>query len=211
MNEQDKAFARRSKDPKFLNRWFVGRGIDIGCGNDPINPAQWPNITEIVPYDRIIDPSHDAETVPQYGEEFTFVHASHCLEHMTDVWATLGRWWELIIPGGFLIFTVPDFSLYEHHVWPSQFNSDHKHKFTTSLKISHEYHAIYPSSIYYGPAFRVEKMELLSEHFDPYLPSNVDQTLGRAECAIEVVVQKLPNIDPVPLWTSVQIESDSDE
>ncbi|MDD2307942.1 MAG: hypothetical protein PHP53_24780, partial [Prolixibacteraceae bacterium] len=54
---------------------FSGKGIDIGCGPDPV--------TKDVQH---FDFEHgDANHITKYvREEFDFVYASHCLEHMHE-------------------------------------------------------------------------------------------------------------------------------
>lgn len=100
-----------------------GSGIDIGCGGDPVTPSC-----------RRFDLEHgDANRVSEFvKDEFDFVFASHCLEHMHDPSVTLLDWWKLVKVGGHVFFLVPDEDLYEQGVFPSRFNSDHKATFTIS-------------------------------------------------------------------------------
>ena len=63
---------------------------------------------------------------------YDFVHSSHTLEHMRDAAEALCNWWRILAPGGYLIVVVPDWELYEQGVWPSQWNSDHKQRFSLS-------------------------------------------------------------------------------
>jgi SAM-dependent methyltransferase len=102
---------------------LTGRGIDIGCGPDPITPEA-----------RRFDlEDGDANHISQYvHEQFDFVYSSHCLEHMHNPQDALLDWWKLVKPGGHLFFTVPDEDLYEQGVFPSRFNGDHKATFTIS-------------------------------------------------------------------------------
>jgi len=98
-----------------------GRGIDIGCGPDPVSPTA-----------RRFDlEDGDANRISEYvKEQFDFVFSSHCLEHMHKPQEALLQWWQLVKPGGFLFFIVPDEDLYEQGVFPSRFNADHKATFT---------------------------------------------------------------------------------
>lgn len=98
-----------------------GKGIDIGCGPDPVTPDA-----------RRFDlEDGDANRVTDYiQDQFDFVFSSHCLEHMHDPKIALQGWWKLVKPGGFLFFIVPDEDLYEQGVFPSRFNADHKATFT---------------------------------------------------------------------------------
>ena len=102
---------------------LTGKGIDIGCGADPI--------TEDVHRFDIED--GDANHITQYvKEQFDFVYASHCLEHMHNPCEAILEWWKLVRVGGHLFFIVPDEDLYEQGVFPGRFNSDHKATFTIS-------------------------------------------------------------------------------
>lgn len=98
-----------------------GKGIDIGCGPDPVTP-------DVRRFD-VAD--GDANHITDYvREQFDFVYSSHCLEHMQDPRRALAGWWQLVRPGGHLFFIVPDEDLYEQGVFPSRFNPDHKATFT---------------------------------------------------------------------------------
>src|SRR5471030_1246495 len=70
-----------------------GKGIDIGCGSDPVTPEA-----------RRFDIEHgDANVISQYvKEQFDFVFSSHCLEHMHNPRTTILDWWKLVAPGGHL-------------------------------------------------------------------------------------------------------------
>ncbi len=100
-----------------------GKGIDIGAGNDPVVP-------DVKIFDTL---DGDANDITNYvHEQFDFVYASHCLEHMHNPGETLIDWWALVKKGGHLFFIVPDEDLYEQGVFPSRFNPDHKATFTLS-------------------------------------------------------------------------------
>ena len=98
-----------------------GKGIDIGCGSDPVTP-------EVCKFDT----QHgDANQITKHvHEEFDYVFSSHCLEHMRNPGEAILEWWRLVRPGGHLFFIVPDEDLYEQGVFPSRFNRDHKATFT---------------------------------------------------------------------------------
>ena len=188
MDEQSKSAARRKKDWRYSNRWLVGRGLDVGCGPDPLKKEDWPNVSEVVPYDKS-NGNIDGRFLPEIkDEEFDFVHSSHSLEHMTDVRTTLSNWLRVIKPGGFIVCTIPEEFLYERGRWPSPFNEDHKFSFTlraipiipTSLNIAH---------MLWKLPVDVELISLLTEGWNPAKMSQ-DQTLSEAECAIEFVVRK---------------------
>jgi SAM-dependent methyltransferase len=113
--ETIKAHRRRAMDGWF-EKYFVGKGIDIGCGSCPVTPDCFPWDVQ----------NGDAQSLPGVeGKSFDWVYSSHCLEHLADPSAALRRWWEVLKPGGFLIVSVPDEDLYEQGKWPSGLNNGH--------------------------------------------------------------------------------------
>jgi SAM-dependent methyltransferase len=106
-------------------RCLVGRGIDIGCGDDPVTP-------DCQHWDRA---QGDAQSLPGVAPaSFDWVYSSHCLEDLPDPRAALARWWALLRPGGHLLLAVPDEDFYEQGGCPlgapSRFNGDHRWSFT---------------------------------------------------------------------------------
>lgn len=102
---------------------LAGKGIDIGCGPDPLSP-------DVKPFDL---KDGDANEITRYVDgQFDFVYSSHCLEHMHEPRKAILEWWKLVRPGGHLFVIVPDEDLYEQGVFPSRFNADHKATFTLS-------------------------------------------------------------------------------
>jgi SAM-dependent methyltransferase len=188
MDEQSKAANRRKHDWRFTNRWLVGRGIDVGCGPDPLKVEDWPKVVEVVPYD-VVHGNIDGQFLPEIlDESFDFLHSSHCLEHLKDPRAALVNWLRVIKPGGFAVVTVPEEFYYEFARWPSRFNEDHKHSFTLRPM------PLIPRSVnllnflWRAPA-EVEHLTLLTEGWDP-AKAGQDQTMLGAECAIEFVLRK---------------------
>lgn len=98
-----------------------GKGIDIGCGPDPVFETA-----------RRFDLEQgDANHITRFvSDTFDYVYSSHCLEHMHNPPGALLEWWQLVKPGGYLFFVVPDEDLYEQGFFPSLFNGDHKATFT---------------------------------------------------------------------------------
>jgi len=127
MNEASKTNAIRSKD--FFKNYLSGRVVDIGAGDDPVIPGV-----------EIFDLAQgDANQILNHltPNAYDAVHASHCLEHMNDPFRAVSDWYALLRPGGYLILVVPEETLYEQMIWPSAFNSDHKHTFR--YKIPHSW------------------------------------------------------------------------
>jgi len=112
----------------FLEKYFSGKIIDIGAGEDLVCDAA----------ERFDQDDGDANHITRYRDLDTYdtVHSSHCLEHMHDPEKALLEWWKLIKPGGYLVLVVPDEDLYEQGFWPSRFNRDHKATFTLNNKKS---------------------------------------------------------------------------
>jgi SAM-dependent methyltransferase len=130
MYESSKALMRRLHDSRFATRYFVGDGIDIGSGPDPL--SQYGEMFPLMRSCREWDlPDGDAQTLSSVGyASLDFVHSSHCLEHMKDPREALYHWLRVLKPGGHLIVTIPDEDLYEQGIFPSSFNEDHKWTFT---------------------------------------------------------------------------------
>lgn len=121
MNETQKT--NRLRSDGFFKKYFQGRVLDIGCGNDLVVPYAEPH--------DILYGHADAGRIlnNENKESYDCVYSSHCLEHMGNVPAALEQWWGLVKPGGFMILVVPDEDLYEQGIWPSRFNNDHKATF----------------------------------------------------------------------------------
>lgn len=135
-----------------------GKGIDIGCGKDPVAP-------DVRPFER----EHgDANVITQYvKEQFDFVFSAHCLEHMHNPQTALLEWWQLVRPGGHLFFIVPDEDLYEQGMWPPIFNPDHKATFTLSKRRSWSkcsYNVL--DLIHSLPQSELVDLRLHDDHFD---------------------------------------------
>ena len=120
MDEAKKTNKIRGK--AFLKKYFSGRVIDIGAGEDLVCEGA----------ERFDQEDGDANHITTHRQlnAYDTVHSSHCLEHMYEPKKALLEWWKLIKPGGYLVLVVPDEDLYEQGFWPSKFNSDHKATFT---------------------------------------------------------------------------------
>jgi SAM-dependent methyltransferase len=136
-----------------------GRGIDIGCGPDPVGP-------DVKRFDQT---EGDANHITDFiDEQFDYVFSSHCLEHMQEPKAALLQWWKLVRPGGHLFFIVPDEDLYEQGVFPSRFNPDHKATFTFGKRaswspVSHDVRAL-AQSLPNGEVVSLERQDAGYDH-----------------------------------------------
>ena len=121
---------RRLSQCNFINRYFVGVGIDIGGKPDPLALYQelFSNITQIYTWDVEEGNAQYMEGVAD--EWLDFVHSSHCLEHIHSPQEAISNWLRITKPGGYLIITVPDEDLYEQGVFPSTYSQGHQWTFT---------------------------------------------------------------------------------
>jgi SAM-dependent methyltransferase len=192
-NETAKANQRR-KNSWVYDRVFSGRVIDIGCGDDILNKSgDFKNIISVTPFDLA---QGDAQYINlAVKENYDCVYSSNCLEHMVDVKVALKNWWEVVKPGGYMVFTVPDEDLYEQGRFPSLWNFDHKWTFTIYKTKSWT-----PKSINILDLIKelhgakVLKIELEDQNYDYRIAQEsvfLDQTVGKAESFIEVILQKL--------------------
>ena len=192
MYETSKALMRRLHDSRFATRYFVGDGIDIGAGPDPLGQygQQFPQMRSCYDWD-IKD--GDAQYLATLADgSLDYVHSSHCLEHMVDPYVAFGNWLRVLRPGGHLVALVPDEDLYEQGVFPSTFNSDHKWTFTIQKSSSWSRRTVNVFDLLarFGGDVQVLKVELLDATWRE-AEERVDQTLTPvAECAIEIVVRK---------------------
>jgi SAM-dependent methyltransferase len=192
MNECTKAAARRAQIPAFVERYFVGSGIDVGAGADGLGTLtdQFPHITACRHWDL---PDGDAQYLAGVEDgTFDFLHSSHCLEHMVNPQTALHHWLRVVRPGGYLVITVPDEDLYEQGVWPSTFNPDHKNTFTVWKPRSWSPRSVSVLALVgvLDPAPEVLQVALIEDGYD-WTGERRDLThLSPAECAIEIVLRK---------------------
>jgi ADP-heptose:LPS heptosyltransferase len=180
--ETSKAFDRRRQEGYFT-RFLTGRGIDIGCGDDPITP-------DCLAWDQA---QGDAQTLPGLAPaQFDWVYSSHCLEDLPAPRSALRRWWEVLKPGGYLLVSVPDEDLYEQGQWPSRFNGDHRWTFTIHKSGSWSPRSLNLADLLAElPGHRIRSLRTCDAGYDP--SGGVwDRTHGPAEAALEALVWKCP-------------------
>ncbi|HWY61438.1 MAG TPA: class I SAM-dependent methyltransferase [Rhizomicrobium sp.] len=194
MRETSKSIMRRLHDVRFAVRYFVGDGIDIGGGEDPLGLYRelFPAISSVRNWDL---PDGDAQAMAGVPDNsFDFVHSSHCLEHLNDPLAGLANWLRILKPGGHLIVVVPDEDLYEQGRFPSAHNFGHKYSFTIHKAKSWSKQSISLTSLLaqLGPTAQLLRIELLDATYRFALPP-LDQTMTPiGECAIEFIIRKRP-------------------
>lgn len=212
MKECSKSIMRRLSDPNFSNRYFVGRGLDIGGKPDPLSLYQqlFSRMDEVRTWDM---EDGDAQFLSGIKDcQFDFVHSSHCLEHLNDPFEGIRNWLRAIRPGGHLIVTVPDEDLYEQGVFPSTFNHDHKWTLTIWKAHSWSERSVNVVDLVksLGEVAELIKMEQLSSTYRFNLP-RYDQTLTPVgECGIEFIVRKRlkAEIDARGRWQRLGVQPD---
>lgn len=130
MREATKAMNRRFKEKGFpWKKIFVGKGIDVGCGDDLIATTLWPKIKSVKGWDA---DSGNANFIDAYFEPntFNFVHGSQVLEHLNDPYDAIRRMLKICKKNGHIVMSVPDFGAYEDFKFPSKYNPDHKASFS---------------------------------------------------------------------------------
>lgn len=193
--EMSKATRRRYNIGEFHSKYFVGSGVDIGCGPDSLSNHRmfFPQLEIVRGWDK---EDGDAQLMSTVGDDvFDFAVSSHCLEHLHDPFEGLKNWVRIVKPGGYIIFVVPDEDLYEMGVFPSRFNSDHKWTFTIYKKESFHERSINIFKLIESLGnVQPLKIELLTDMYD-YIKQKrqIDQTLNQSgpECGIEVILRKL--------------------
>lgn len=190
-NEASKAAVRRARHPRFANRYFVGRGLDIGPGSDGIkhHRDKFPKMTEVDEFDM---PQGDAQFLKGVPDaSYDFIHSSHCLEHIPDTMNALENWLRVLKPGGYMVVTVPDEDLYEQGVWPSTF-SGHARSFTIYKSASWSPDCVCVVDIVQKLGNRVKCIAIgLHDEGHVYGGERFDQTGPGCEVDIEFVLQKL--------------------
>jgi SAM-dependent methyltransferase len=189
-HETGKSMLRRSGDARFATRWITGEAIDIGAGDDSLAKYQFmfPGLVSVRSWD-VID--GDAELMLGVADDsFDCIHSSHCWEHMYDPYRALHNWVRICKPGGYLVIVVPDFQQYEHGLWPSRFNLDHKWAFSVSGQAEHAHHIILLNTLALLKHVDIIKLELIERGYVHGAPV-FDQSLSPAcEPAIEIIARK---------------------
>ena len=120
VKETSRAKARRLNEG-FFEKYFLGKGIDIGYGGDLVTP-------NCIGWDVEDGDAHYLSTIPD--AQFDFAYSSHLIEHLENPALALRNWWRVIKPGGYLILYLPERDLFERkRTLPSDISLDHKHYF----------------------------------------------------------------------------------
>ena len=199
MKETGKALSRRLHLPDFATQYFVGQGLDIGAGTDPLAQfgEAFPRMTGMRAWDL-------ADGDPQFlgglaDSSFDFVHSAHVLQQMADPREALRHWFRVLKPGGHLVLLVPDEDMYEQGFWPSRYN--HANRWTFTIFKTKSWSPVSLNLVEVLPALGaqadIRRLDLLASGYRNNLP-RFDQTLTPvAECAIELVIRKRPQAEAV--------------
>jgi len=189
--ETSKGTQRRLHDLRYGSRYFVGVGIDIGAGNDPLSQYSefFPLLERVVDWDKAQGNAQLMEGVS--NSTYDFLYSSHCLEHLGDPAEALRNWIRVVKPNGHLIIVVPDEDLYEQGEFPS-YNRTHKTTFTICKAASWSSVSVNLTDLVGSmlPQVEILKMELLDSTFRFGL-GKCDQTKSLVgECGIEIILRK---------------------
>lgn len=189
MKETSKSHELRVQGGHY-DRYLKGAGIDIGAGDDTLTIPDG----SVISWDWAQGDAHHLASVP--SGELDFVFSSHCLEHLADLPLALGNWSRVLKPGAFAYIVIPDYTLYEHHNWPSRFNGDHKQSFSLTLESSKVgranhwcIHEPKFADLLRGAGFKIVECEIQDKGYD-YNLGHHDQTLTGALAQILLVLQK---------------------
>ena len=217
--ETSKANAlRRSKESSYLNKFFVGCGIDVGSGSNPLNyqkinykdsnyfgeyrffsnNSYYPKIKSVKIYSSDWNPADEAENIltREGKRKYDFCYSSNLLEHVVNFQRSLLDFSLLTKPGGHVISSVPDFLLYEKEIWPPVKNKDHISCFSINRDVEILTHYNLSKVLPYHTNLEIVKLELADSLYDySEQDINIDQTFivpNGAECFVEFVCKVLP-------------------
>lgn len=197
--ETSKASKRRlATDRNFWNKVFVGRGVDIGAGDDPLS---WPEVDVVsfdLPFttDYPADVRGDANKIDAHfnENELDFVHGSQVAEHLHNPIDAIRRMIKIVKPLGWVILTVPCFDLYEKRIFPSQYNGDHKSTWSLwrQLPPNPKYPHVWVPGLRAKLSPHPVHASLCATNYD-WMDTETDQTWipeNGVECFIEICIQK---------------------
>lgn len=186
MGNEASKLRTRWQNEGLWDKYIAGKKVlDIGCGDDKIIPEA----------DGWDIPQGDGQKLAGVADaSYDVVFSSHFVEHLRDPLEGLLNQWRVLRPGGHLIFLVPDEDLYEQGIWPSLFNTDHKHTYTIGKDVTWS-----PASknivdlLTLLPRHKILSMRIIDTGYDYDTDKIFDQSdVLKAEICVEVIVQKDP-------------------
>ena len=114
-----------------------GRGVDVGCGEWPLDGA--------IPVDLERDDPWHALYLPK---NLDYIFSSHCLEHVDDWVEVLNYWTEQLNVGGTLFLYLPHYS---QEYWRPWNNRKHRHVLTAEILLDYMKDRGYEQLLSTGP------------------------------------------------------------
>jgi hypothetical protein len=210
---------RRSKESNYVNKFFVGCGIDVGAGGNPLNyqhiyyedansfsnyrflskNSYFPKISNVKIYSSDWDSRNEAEIIlsREGKRKYDFCYSSNLLEHVKNFQRSLLDFSLITKQHGYIISSVPDFFLYEKEIWPPVKNTDHVSCFSVNRDVEIETHYNLSKVLPYHSNLEIVKLELADTLYDySEEDKSIDQTFivpHGAECFVEFVCKVLPD------------------
>lgn len=164
----------------FFDQYMSGKGAEIGYAG--YIPEVVPILENCDGYD-LNTLGYDGKTIPKPDEYYSYLYASHVLEHIADYVQAIQEWHRVVKPNGYIIILVPHKDLYEKKERPpSQWNADHKRFYSTSKLISE-----IEESLNFDQ-YRIRYLRENDDKYDYTIPSNIHSEGGYE---IEIVLEKL--------------------
>jgi len=189
MNEQSKSHYARLRNDDY--RFLRGNVLDIGCGPDPI---KLPPPAVVTGWDL---KDGDAQYLTTLDDRsFDTVVSAHCLEHMVCVPTSLKNWARVLKTGGYLSASVPSWTFYERHQWPSRYNGDHKASFDLIDPVVRPAHAFYTMrdmrriGLECGLTLEDARIEIDNYDLARTWDKRLDQTMGKAQAQVTFIFFK---------------------
>ena len=142
-------------------KFCIGRGLDIGCGDWPLSWAM------------PVEKRHGGDAMQLPEGEYDYVFSSHCLEHLVDPIKALNHWKSRIRKGGVLFLYLPHPDM---EYWLPQNNSKHLHQWRpeemAKILIDLGFHNVMHSERDMAWGFSVVGIQDQSES-SPFLPASM--------------------------------------
>ena len=191
MTSSTLAATRRALDPSFTRHYFIGRGIDLGPGSEPLAgfAGAFPAITAL---DTAAWPPEHLEALPGLADDsYDFVHSDLSLAIVKNCFAALQRWFALVRPGGHLILRVPDEDMAGRGLYPNPLAPEWKWTFTIYKRQSWSAKSINLVNLIMtlGEAAEIKRLLSLDGEMDFSAPIDFG-TPPSGEAGIEAVIRK---------------------
>jgi SAM-dependent methyltransferase len=184
--ETRKALSRRIREG-FFTKYCHGKGIDIGCGTDPL-------LDTVDCWDLSLNPNHDGQYMNGVPDgKYDFVYSSHCLEDLKDPIEGIKNWWRILKRGGYLLLYLPHRDLFEHRkVLPSMGNKNHHWYFVIDKDEPPVTLGLVPFIVYNLTDYDIVYVKKCDEGYNYKIVENNGFTsvIANGEFSIEAVIRK---------------------